>query len=259
MPRRLSPSAAADGWVRVSFEVLPLLASVCAPSSHAMVGCGDNFDGWAGSCSAVVADKDCNHIFLPSPPVSPPPPPRGNTRPSLNHSPAPPLPPPIPSHHECLSQKPAASEPIELDLEAGLLFPGRAFVDDSMAQKGGDGDEGESREQSRARVEFRLERVGDGGGGGGGGGGCALGPMVTVTRERQYRRSFDDGLLYKGESRGAVGREDVSFFPFCLGGRRARATGRGRGTAWARSCGRCRNCHFLAARFSLSSPKQDHY
>ncbi|CAN0123502.1 unnamed protein product, partial [Laminaria digitata] len=64
-----------------------------------------------------------------------------------------------------------------------------------MAQKGGDGDDGEAGEQSRARVELRLK---SGAGGVGGGGGCALGPAVTVTRERQYRHGFDDGLLYKG-------------------------------------------------------------
>lgn len=69
-----------------------------------------------------------------------------------------------------------------------------------MAQKGNDDDKGEPGEQSRARVEFRVKKVGVGDGGS-----CVLGPTVAVTRERQYRHSFDDGLLYKGEFPASAG------------------------------------------------------
>lgn len=86
-----------------------------------------------------------------------------------------------------------------MQVEAGFLVPGRPFGDAVVAE--GSNDE-ISTEESRIRVEFRVEgTVGEGGQGEPGG---KLGPTVVVTRERKYREGFDDGLLYKGEFVGAV-------------------------------------------------------
>lgn len=84
-------------------------------------------------------------------------------------------------------------------------MPGVQFADPSLALTEGDAAEAEA-ERSRLRLEFRVESASGSSSGGGGGGdkeeeaAAVLGPTVTVTRERQYRDSFDDGLLYKGEA-----------------------------------------------------------
>ncbi|CAM9858224.1 unnamed protein product [Scytosiphon promiscuus] len=100
-----------------------------------------------------------------------------------------------------------------LQLELGLLVPGVRFSDPSMAQPtadghadddatgapGGDATDPEAEEEwSRVRVELRVDSEGGGRDGGAGVAEAALGPLVTVTRERRYRGGFDDGELYKG-------------------------------------------------------------
>lgn len=103
-------------------------------------------------------------------------------------------------------QKPEGSNAWQL--EAGIVVPGRRFGDaPAKASEGGDveGEQEEQEEQSRTRVELRVEGVTAGDRGQGETDGCVLGPTVTVTRERTYRFGFDDGLLYKGE-----------FFFFCI-------------------------------------------
>lgn len=87
-----------------------------------------------------------------------------------------------------------------MQLEVGIVVPGVQFTDPSMTTTEGDAAEAKI-ERSRLRVEFRVDSTS-------GGGGeeeeqeaaAVLGPTVTVTRERQYRDTFDDGLLYKGEA-----------------------------------------------------------
>lgn len=81
-------------------------------------------------------------------------------------------------------------------------MPGVQFTDPSMTMMEGEAAEAE-KEMSRLRVEFRVDSSYGGGGGGGDDkeeAAAVLGPTVTVTRERQYRDTFDDGLLYKGEA-----------------------------------------------------------
>lgn len=81
-----------------------------------------------------------------------------------------------------------------MQLEVGLLAQGRDYGDAQTPHQT-ENDETE-KEESRARVEFRIETAGEkrqneltG----------KLGTALTVTRERKYRHEFDDGLLYKGK------------------------------------------------------------
>lgn len=83
-----------------------------------------------------------------------------------------------------------------MQLEVGIVVPGVQFTDPSMAMTEGEAAEAE-KERSRLRVEFRVDNSS---GGDNEEAAAVLGPTVTVTRERQYRGTFDDGLLYKGEA-----------------------------------------------------------
>ena len=112
-----------------------------------------------------------------------------------------------------------------MQLEVGVVVPFGLSLMAASSPDGGGGSGGdgatetkEEDELSRAMVELRLERrssngdddeVGDGGEhtNQGTAGALALGPTVTVTRERRYQDAFDDGLLYKGERAAGTPRD----------------------------------------------------
>ena len=85
-------------------------------------------------------------------------------------------------------------------------MPGVQFMDPSMTLTEGEAAEAE-KEMSRLRVELRVDSTSGSSSGGGDKGekAAVLGPTVTVTRERRYRGTFDDGLLYKGEAQQCSG------------------------------------------------------
>lgn len=89
-----------------------------------------------------------------------------------------------------------------MQLEAGLLLEDGATLSSvlpagtsELVPRGDvgaaedEGGRGGAGEEVRCRIELRVDSDGAGG--------CTLG-RINVTRERKYRRGFDDGLLYKG-------------------------------------------------------------
>lgn len=89
-----------------------------------------------------------------------------------------------------------------MQLEVGVVVPGvQQFTDPSMTLTE-DEAAGADKEMSRLRVEFRVDSTSGSSNDDGDTveATAVLGPTVTVTRERRYRDTFDDGLLYKGEA-----------------------------------------------------------